>query len=123
MKKALILIAHGSKNKAWVKPLQNIYTSFKKAESSKSIQLSYLEFCRPTLEEAFKKAVKAGYKDILILPMFMANGNHTKRDIPQKINSFKKLNPKTKIKLLPAVGEHPEVMDLYKKLAKGYLKN
>ena len=123
MKKSLILIAHGSKNKTWGNSLENVYGFLKKKAGSNYVQLSYLEFSRPTLEEALNNAVKADYQEIIILPMFIANGNHTKKDIPQKINLFKKLNKKIKVKLLPTIGEHKEVINLYKKLLKGYLKS
>jgi len=58
------------------------------------------------MEEIIRKAVVTGFKNITIVPLFLAAGKHLKLDIPQKLDKLKdELN--FNYKLLPAIGEHP----------------
>ena len=118
MKKALILLAHGSKNKLWRKNFEEILVSIEKGYGKNKVLLAYLDLSAPPFNMALKKAVESGAKYINVLPMFLSRGNHTERDIPIVINNFKKLYPQVQIKLLSPIGEHPKALKILKEIAK-----
>ena len=99
-----ILLAHGSSNQDWC-------TTFEKmtepaCANRKSVSIAYMELSTPSMDDIIRSAVATGFKNITIVPLFLAAGKHLKLDIPQKLDKLKgELN--FNYKLLPAIGEHP----------------
>lgn len=114
-KTALILLAHGSKDKRWQKPFEELLHSVKKENSSENIFLAYLDFCLPSLFDIVESIYdKCDF--IEILPLFMAGGGHVDNDIPKIINQLKEKYPKIKIEILSPIGENPKSISAFKEI-------
>lgn len=103
---ALIIVAHGSR-----KSLSNeeVMALGEKVVSLLGkdytyVMTAFLEFAAPSLEESILSCVEKGASEIVILPYFLASGNHVTRDIPEVIEKIEVSHPKVKMVLKEHIG-------------------
>lgn len=78
----ILLIGHGSRlsyNK------EVVYTLAKKYAETKpdyEIEVGFMELAEPNIPTAFNTLKEKGVDRIIVTPVFLAHGMHTKRDIP-----------------------------------------
>lgn len=83
-KKALLLVGHGSKLPYSKEFMMSILEKFKKKDIfSGNVYIGLMEFNHPTIPESLKEIISSGFKKIIVLPLFLAHGTHTKKDIPK----------------------------------------
>jgi sirohydrochlorin ferrochelatase len=104
--KALIIVAHGSRKDS---SNEEVRALGKKVESLlgkhyRYIMTAFLEFANPSLEESMLSCVEKGASEIVILPYFLASGNHVTRDIPEVVQKIQSLHPQVKMTLKEHIG-------------------
>jgi sirohydrochlorin cobaltochelatase len=99
-----ILLAHGSSDQEWSTTFEKMTAAA--CTNHRNVSVAYMELSTPSMDDIIRKAAATGFKNITIIPLFLASGKHLKLDIPQKLDKLKdELN--INYKLLPAIGEHP----------------
>ena len=93
MKPALIILAHGSKREETKQTLAEISAMVKAKGDYSIIEETYLQFCKPTLNDAVAKLTSQGITKIVIVPYFLFKGIHNTEDIPEELNKIKAENP------------------------------
>ena len=101
----LVLFGHGSRDPEWARPLREVATRVAATRSAPAVELAFLEFMEPTLEQACARLVAAGATRIAVLPMFIAQSGHVRRDLPAQIEAVRAAHPSVRIDLAVAVGE------------------
>ncbi len=92
MKKAVLLVGHGSKD-----PEGNAeFEAFAQAAGMRYCMLDYVE---PSLPTALASLAAEGITDLAVIPYFLFAGGHVKKDIPEIINTARKQYPKMAIYL------------------------
>ena len=117
MARKLILLAHGSKHPEWTKPFEKLKSKLQKKLGRNNVFLAYIEHPKYSLINTLSKEVKNSENDITILPLFMSEGNHTKKDIPNTIKKISKKSSNLKIKILKPIGINNQVVELMYKIA------
>ena len=99
-----ILFAHGSRDPQWRVPFEGI---LKKVQtlSSAPTSLAFLECMTPTLAQAIDDMVGAGVKQITVVPVFLAVGNHVRKDLPTLLAAARLKHPDLKLQASAAIGE------------------
>jgi len=111
--KSLIIVAHGSKKKSSNDEVIEIVNSIKnKKPLYKNIEVSFLEFQSPSLEESIEKCAKLKSDDIYIYPYFLNSGKHVTSDIPNIVKNLQLKYPKINLTLLPHFGKSKSVTDI-----------
>lgn len=108
--KARILFAHGARNPEWAQPLLAIRDAMRARDPSARVETAFLEFIEPPLPAAIDALVREGCDDIVIVPMFMAQSGHTKRDLPALLDEARARHPALKITVALPIGEAPQVV-------------
>lgn len=103
--KALILFGHGARDPLWAQPLERIRAAVLARDPGCRVELAFLEYLAPSLEDCVACLVAAGYRELRVLPVFIAQGGHLKREVPLMIASLQERFPAVTIVLLPVVGE------------------
>lgn len=116
----LILLAHGSKDPDWAKPMEDLLARLKSRHPGRAY-LAYLQFCEPSFADVLKKAASQGADLIRVLPVFLSSGGHVQRDIVPLIQQMGE-ESSTRIELLPAIGETSEFHELLFSLAACHLQ-
>jgi len=104
---ALILFAHGSRDAQWAAPLERLRDEL---APHCDVELAFLELMRPTLEEAVARLALRGAARVRVVPVFLGQGAHLKRDLPALADAARARHPGMSIELEPAIGEQPAVV-------------
>ncbi|MES2772052.1 MAG: CbiX/SirB N-terminal domain-containing protein [Pseudomonadota bacterium] len=111
---ALNLFAHGARDPDWAKPLEQVQTVvnglLKQAQSAPVVRLAFLELMTPSLAECVAELLALGVTHAVVVPMFIAQGGHLKRDLPALLHALQQTHPQLKLRLAPAVGESEQVI-------------
>ena len=78
---------------------------------------AFLEFATPSLEEGILSCVEQGASEIVILPYFLASGNHVTRDIPEVVQKTQALHPQVKMTLKEHIGSASGMVTLISDMA------
>lgn len=111
MQQAIVLFAHGARDPEWAMPLQRVRAAIAARAPQQAVELAFLEFMTPTLPDSVAGLVGQGIERIVVLPMFIAQGGHLKRDLPQMIDGLRGRYPQLEIVLAGAVGENDAVIE------------
>ena len=115
----LIIVAHGSRKASSNEEVKALGEKVKPLVDAQYdvVKTAFLEFAEPSLEESIITSVKEGVKDIVILPYFLASGNHVTRDIPTVVEQMKTMYPEVKIELKEHVGSATGMATLLSSMA------
>ena len=104
-KNALILFAHGARDPNWALPIQRVRTVLLERSPELRVELAFLEWMSPDLMMCVRSLVSEGYRSIVVLPMFIAQGGHLRKDVPLLLDELRKIYPEVRFVLSLPVGE------------------
>lgn len=108
---ALILFAHGARDPEWARPVEAVAAQLRVLFPARSVRVAFLEFLTPTLDEAVTSLIneKRTAPVLDILPFFIAQGGHLRKELPEMLADLKQRYPEVRFNLLSPLGELPEV--------------
>lgn len=108
---AVILFGHGARDPAWAEPMRRIRAHMLAQPQPPRVELAFLELMHPDLGAAVDALVAEGVRRIAIVPIFLAQGGHLKRDLPVLLDALRSRHAGCEISLASAAGEaEPVVM-------------
>jgi len=118
-KKALLLVAHGSRRAA-----SNLEV-FRLAEQLQvdlnadfaMVKAAFLELAEPSIPEGIQYCADAGATNVIVLPYFLNTGRHVAEDIPAEIDIARQQLPNLTIQLQTHVGAMTDMQSLLSKAA------
>lgn len=115
MSDAIVLLAHGARDPEWARPIESMASRLRLLLPATPVVLAFLEFMHPDLDASVTGLARQGKQHIAVVPVFLAQGGHVKRDLPAKIDALRDKLQATDasivIDLLPAIGEQAEVIN------------
>jgi sirohydrochlorin cobaltochelatase len=114
---AIILFAHGARDPQWAQPFEKIRALMQTQLPDTEITLAFLELMQPGLADTIKNLAQKKYAQITLIPLFMAQGGHLKKDLPLMLNDIRNDNPDVKISVTPPIGESEDILSLIAKWA------
>ena len=106
----IILFGHGARDPEWAAPMRRIREHMLAQPEAPAVELAFLEFLQPTLPDAIVSIAATGVQRIAIVPVFLGQGGHLKRDLPILLEEVRGAHPECEITLAAAVGESPSVI-------------
>ena len=106
MTTAVILFAHGARDPEWARPLRQVQAVLSEAQPATHYALCFLEFMSPDLQQAAAECIAAGATRIVVVPLFIAQGGHLKRELPEMLAQLRSTWPQAEFTLTGPVGEH-----------------
>lgn len=112
--KALLIIAHGSRNETANDEVCRLAESIAHHAGPlfDEVAHAYLEIADPRVDVAIGHLLKAGVTEIKVFPYFLASGTHVASDIPRLIDEAGKMHPQTEFSILPYLGALQEIPGL-----------
>ena len=107
---AIVLFAHGARDPIWALPAQRVAEEVRRLRPGTLVSVAVLELMTPTLAEAVEAAAASGAEVVRVVPLFLAQGGHLKRDVPALIEAVQAKHPACRIELVTAVGEDAGVV-------------
>ena len=117
--KALIIVAHGSRKASSNEEVRALGEKVKSLQDKHYayIMTAFLEVTNPSLEESILSYIDKGISEIVILPYFLASGNHVTRDIPEVVEKVQVSYPQVKITLKEHIGSASGMVSLLSEMA------
>lgn len=109
--KHIVLFAHGARDPEWARPLEAIRDRMAALSPQTPVTLAFLEFMQPGLVEAVEALASRGATDVMVVPVFLAQGGHLKRELPEMVAQLRTRHPQLRIDVQPAIGEQPAVIE------------
>lgn len=106
----MVLFGHGSRDERWAEPFHRVAAAVQAAAPDLAVELAFLELMRPDLETAVQRLVSAGATSIRIVPLFLGQGGHLRKDIPAIVAEISESLPGVSIELSPAAGDDERVI-------------
>ncbi|MDA8416418.1 MAG: CbiX/SirB N-terminal domain-containing protein [Betaproteobacteria bacterium] len=111
MHTGILLFAHGARDPRWAEPFVIIRDKLQRHHPTYPVELCFLEWMRPSLAEAVEIMLQKQCSDLVLIPLFMAQGGHLREDLPRLIDALKKQYPRLRLTVTQALGESPELLD------------
>jgi len=121
---ALLIIAHGSRNTESIREIQDLTDRLQNAaDGFDRVECAFLEMAEPDISAGLSRLIEKGSTKIVVLPYFLAKGNHVIRDVPNEISSVQRRYPDIEIRLLPHIGKSTGMENLIINHVKNPLKS
>jgi sirohydrochlorin cobaltochelatase len=111
MKRLLVLFAHGARDPKWAEPFERLRTITQAQSPDANVALAFLEFMTPNLPDLVRQSVRAGCRDVTVVPVFFGQGGHVLRDLPAMVTQLRNEFPDVTLKVADAVGENADVLN------------
>ncbi len=81
----VVLIGHGSRLPYNKDVLEELRERMELRGIFKGVRVAFMQLNSPGIEQTLRDIAKEGIKNIVALPVFLADGAHTTEDIPEKL--------------------------------------
>ena len=81
---ALITLAHGSRDPRSAKTIKALVGEVRQLRPDLRIEAAFLELSRPSFLQVVDRLVKAGYDEIVVVPLLLSDAYHAKVDVPER---------------------------------------
>jgi precorrin-8X/cobalt-precorrin-8 methylmutase len=108
----IVIAGHGSRDPEGVREFERFVRLVQKRARGRRVNHGFLEFARPTIEEAIRANIAAGAQHVAVVPGVLLAATHAKNDIPSEILAIRREFPQTKVHYGSALQLHPLVLKL-----------
>ena len=112
--KAVMIVGHGSRSLKSQEEFKKIIEVMEKKLTHTKVYGTNMELAEPQMEDTIDKIVmeNSGLSEIVVVPFFLFEGMHIKKDIPEKLDEFRKKYPDIKITFGRPLGADPAIADV-----------
>jgi precorrin-8X/cobalt-precorrin-8 methylmutase len=108
----IVIAGHGSRDPEGVREFERLVQLVQRRASGRRVNHGFLEFARPTIDEAIRTHIVAGARGVVVVPGVLLAATHAKNDIPSEVLSLRREFPETKVIYGAALQLHPLVLRL-----------
>ncbi len=109
--RAVILFDHGSREPEANAQLDALAALLAARLPGRQIRAAHLSLAPPSLAEAGAACVRAGAREVVVVPCFLAPGRHVREDLPRLVDALRAAHPDVAFRLAEPLGAHPSVAD------------
>jgi sirohydrochlorin ferrochelatase len=117
VKRALLLVDHGSRRADANARLEELAASLRAAAPDRFVAIAHLELAAPDIAAGVDACAAAGAEEVVVLPCFLAPGRHAGEDVPREVTSAARRHAGLRVRMAPALGDHPGLVRLLLELA------
>jgi sirohydrochlorin cobaltochelatase len=110
MTRALVLFAHGARDAKWAEPFLRLQALIQAQMPEVVVSLAFLELMTPRLPELVDQLVADGCGFVTVVPVFLGQGGHVRRDLPLLAEQLRVRYPQLSLQVASAVGEDDAVL-------------
>ena len=112
MKRAILLVDHGSRRPEANALLEDVANQLRKRAAESIVEVAHLEIAEPGIAEGIETCVEKGVTHIIVHPFFLGPGRHTSEDIPAQVERAAKRHPDIPIRISEPLGSHAALIDV-----------
>ncbi len=111
MKRAILLIDHGSRRAEANALLKDVADQVRRRAPESIVEVAHMEIAEPDIFEGIDACVKKGATQIVVHPFFLGPGRHSTEDIPAQVERAGEKHPNVRIRISEALGGHAALID------------
>src|SRR3984885_3207338 len=111
---AIVIAGHGSKDPEGVLEFEQLAKLVRQRGSERHVQDGFLEFARPTIDEAARTLITTGDQRIAVVPLVLLTATHAKNDLPSEVLALQQEFPATQLHYGSALHLHPNILRLFR---------
>ena len=112
MKRAILLVDHGSRRAEANALLEEIADRIRERAAESIVEVAHLEIAEPSIAEGIEACVQKGATRIIVHPFFLGPGRHTSEDIPTQVERTARRHPNVRIRISEPLGNHAALIDV-----------
>ena len=112
MKRAVLLVDHGSRRAEANEQLESIAQQLRDREPGRVVRVAHMEIASPTIAEGIAACVEAGAREIVVHPYLLAPGRHSREDIPALATEAAADHPGVTVRVSEPLGVHEKLVDV-----------
>ncbi|MET0838848.1 MAG: CbiX/SirB N-terminal domain-containing protein, partial [Marmoricola sp.] len=120
---ALITLAHGSRDPRSAATIKALVAETRLLRPDLRIEPAFLELSRPHFSKVVDKLVRAGYDEIVVVPLLPSEAYHAKVDVPSQIAEATERHPGLQIRMTKILGLEPTFLDVLDRRLRDALSN
>jgi sirohydrochlorin ferrochelatase len=118
VKRALLLVDHGSRRAEANARLEEIAEALRAEAPDRFVAVAHLELAAPDIAAGVDACAAAGAEELIVLPCFLAPGRHASDDVPRAVERAAQRHGGLRVRIAPPLGEHPGLASLLLSLAR-----
>ena len=107
---ALITLAHGSRDPRSAATIKALIAETRKMRPDLRIEPAFLELSAPAFARVVDRLVKAGFQEIVVVPLLLSDAYHAKVDVPQAVALATERHPGLQIRMTKILGLEPSFL-------------
>ena len=112
MKRAILLVDHGSRRAEANAQLEELAERLRQRATDRAVCFAHMELAAPTIADGIDACVAAGAEEIVVHPYFLGPGSHTTRDIPRLVEEALSRHPGVRVYISQPLGVHDKLVDV-----------
>jgi precorrin-8X/cobalt-precorrin-8 methylmutase len=111
---AIVIAGHGSRDSEGVAEFEQLAKLVRQRAGERHVEHGFLEFARPTIDEAVRTLITNGDRRIAIVPLVLLAANHAKNDLPTEVLALQQEFPANQLHYGSALHLHPNILRLFR---------
>lgn len=120
---ALVALAHGSRDPRSAATVTALVDEVKALRPDLRIEKAFLELSKPGFQTVVDKLVRAGFEEIVVVPLLLNDAFHAKVDVPDVIAEATARHPGLKIRATAVLGLEPRFLEVLDERMRAALKD
>ena len=112
MKRALLLVDHGSREPEAQAALAKLAAELRARAPGRAVYVAHLELAPPSIAEAIAACAADGVVDLVVHPFFLAPGRHAAKDVPAQVGAAAAAHPTLRVRTTAPLGASAGIADL-----------
>jgi sirohydrochlorin ferrochelatase len=94
---ALVALAHGSRDPRSAATIEALVAEVREMRPDLRIEAAFLELSKPSFTTVVDKLVRAGYEEVVVVPLLLTEAFHAKVDVPAVVKAAEERHPGLKV--------------------------
>jgi len=119
---ALVALAHGSRDPRSAQTIKALVDEVKAMRPDLRVEPAFLELSRPSFDTVVDRLVKAGYDEIVVVPLLLTRAYHATVDVPEAVAAAGARHPDLRIRATDVLGLEPAFLEVLDRRLRAALK-
>jgi sirohydrochlorin cobaltochelatase len=112
MNPVILIAGHGSRDPEGIAEFLDLARHFRKHRPEIPVEVAFLEFARPTIQQGIDRLVHEGAETIVVLPGVLMAAGHAKNDMASEVRLARERHPHISIQMGRALEVEPRLLQL-----------
>jgi len=119
---ALVALAHGSRDPRSAETIRALVAEVRSMRPDLRIEPAFLDLSKPSFPTVVDKLVRAGYEEIVVVPLLLTEAFHAKVDVPAAIAAVEAKHPDLKVRASSILGLETVFLEVLDRRLRAALK-